>query len=258
VRDVQEAAPALLEDLLGWVERPGPGAALVLVGAKWPAPVGGKDFGKRIENAAKKSGAVYRFKAGDVRPEDFCVAAASAAGVALSGADARLLVEIVGGDLGRLKMEIEKCALYLGGAGRIDSATITALCAPVAEASMWSLTDAIVSRDADAALATCHRLLDETGPGGGNVHALLGLVAWQVRSLVALQGALRAHAETPAAWRRVPSDKLRAAERALRERPIDTPRLLAALVRANRRFHGGGADEVRVFEALVLELVGAA
>lgn len=256
VRDVHDAAPAVLEELLGWVERPGPGAALMLVGEKWPAPVGGKDFGKRLENAAKKVGAVLRFKAGEVRPEDFAVATATGLGVVLSPGDARLLVELVGPDLGRIKMELEKCALYLNGTGRLDGATLSQLCAPVAEASMWALTDAVVRRDADAALATCHRLLDEGGSGGANVHSLLGLVAWQVRNLVALQGALRANTETPAAWRRMPSDKLRAAERAIRERPLDTPRLFAALVRANRRFHGGGADEVRVFEALVLELVG--
>ncbi len=252
-RELESADTALLDDILRYLEAPNPVTVLVLVGAKLPPASKGSNPGRRLSNAVKKIGVVEQHKARDQDPYAFARSQAEAGGCALDRGAARLLIELVGKDLSRLSCEIDKLVAYCGGEGTIGPDAVAAVCSLVAEAVVWELTDAIVARDPDRALAACHRMLDGGGASGSS-HRLLAMVAWQVRQMLELQSALRSRGPLPASWRRVPARKREAAERQLRRRLLDPARTLESLARANRELNRSRAGDQRVFEALVLRL----
>jgi DNA polymerase III delta subunit len=156
----------------------------------------------------------------------------------------------VGQDLGQIKNETEKVVAYVGegdGAGIQD---VEAVCCVVAEAVIWDLTDAIVSRNANVALAVAHRMLEM----GESPHRLLAMVNWQMRQLITLQDCMHTGRSTRDAGLKMSGRKMDAARNMLHRRPIDAPRLLADLATANEGFNSSRAGDRRVFEGLLLRL----
>jgi DNA polymerase III subunit delta len=253
IREMENAKVALLDELLAYVDKPNPSTVLVMAGRKTPAAVGGKDRGRVLANRIKKLGGLQQFKARDQRPVPFAIERARAAGCELDSAAARLLVELVGADLGQLRMELDKAITFVGGKGRIDRKAVEATASVVAEAVQWDLTNAIVARDPDLGLAVTYRMLEDAG-SGGDAHRLLAMVAWQVRDLLELQDALQRGHSPPGRWRRVPSSKLANARRMLQQRPLDPARVLGDLTEANRQLNRARAGGQRVFEALIMRL----
>lgn len=252
LREIERAPVELLEALLTYADKPNPSTLLLVVGEKLPAPSGGVDRGKRLENKLKGGvGAVYRYKSADQDPVGFAIATAAEAGCTLDRRAASLLVELVGGDLGRVKSELDKAVAFVGGKGPIDEGAVEQVSSLVAEAMIWSLTDAVLSRDADRGLAAMHRLLEDGEPS----HRLLAMVSWQIRQLLELQDSIQRGAGEPASWARMPFAKKNAARQALSRRPLPPQRLLGALVKANREMNRSPAGDRRIFESLVLELV---
>ena len=252
VRQMEKAPVALLDDLLAYVEQPNPSTSLILTGLKLPAASGGVDRGKRLENRVKKLDGVQRFRSREVRPLDFVREHAAAHGCTLEPSAGRMLVELVGADLGQLELELGKAIAWVGGEGTIRGADVEQVCSVVSEAVIWDLTDAIIARDPDRGLSATLRMLDDAGSGGA--HRLLQTIAWQIRQLLELQESLRAGRDAPGSWKRVPRRKLDAARRSLQGRVLDPARILGALNRANRDLNRSRAGERRVFEALVLTL----
>ena len=72
---------------------------------------------------------------------------------------------------------MSKVVAFVGGEGEIGVEDVEAVCSLVAEAAIWDLTDAVVRRDPDRALAVAHRMLD-TGEAS---HRLIAMIAWQMR-----------------------------------------------------------------------------
>ncbi|MED5373488.1 MAG: DNA polymerase III subunit delta [Myxococcota bacterium] len=243
LRDVHEAPSELLEALASYAEAPADTAVLICSGRSWPKAKG-TDWGKRAENRIKKSGVVLRFRSKDSDPVGFAVDAAAQLGVELRPAQARTLVELVGKDLGRLQRELEKAALYAGGEGRLSDEALEEVCSLLAEAQIWDLTDAIVTRDANAALATAHRLLEASKRGES--HRLISMINWQIRQLLQLQAGANV---------RMPGWKRQKMERALRDHPLDPAEILGRLAQANEDMNGHRAGDRRVFEGLLLDLV---
>jgi len=163
---------------------------------------------------------------------------------------ARLLIELVGSELGRVQTETDKLIAYVGGEGRIGREAVEAVCSMVAEAIIWDLTDALVRKDADQALAVSHRLL-ETGEAP---HRLMAMITWQIRQLLTLQECLDKGLSPRDAGIRMPGRKLSAAQDALRRRPIDATRIFDTLASANRALNRSRAGDRRVFEGLLLDL----
>ena len=251
LRDVQEGDPALLESFFKYAEEPSATTVLIASGTGWPKPrKGSPDWGRRLENKVKKMGLVVRFKAQDSDPARFCVEAATKAGCRLQLGEARLLVEMVGTDLGRLQREVEKVALFVGGSGPITQDDLVQVCALLAEAVVWELTDALVQRDPDRALASLHRLLEQGS--SGEPHRLISMVAWQIRQLLAVQAGLQGH---PVEGVRMPGWKRQKVEQALTRNPLDPARTLERLARANQDMNSHRAGSRRILEGLVLELV---
>lgn len=250
LRQVQDANVAVLEALLAYVQAPNPTTVVVVSGEKFPGAVGGVDRGIRIVNAVKKIGLVLKLDGEGTDPVTFATTRAKDLGVTLDRDAAGLLAELVGNDLTLLATDVEKCASFVGPGGRIDRAAAAEVCASVAEADVWALTDGLVTRDRDLALATLHRLLEDGEPS----HKLLGSVMWQLRQVLLLQDAARRGLSEREAGVRMPPQKARAVRELVSRRPIKPSVLLEELAAVNRAMNSSRAGERRVFEALVLRL----
>jgi DNA polymerase III subunit delta len=124
----------------------------------------------RLHEAVRKAG-------GDISAEDsvkpwelpkWVIARARELGLQLEPDAARVLVQHVGDRQQRLSRELEKLALGIDGpGGRVDAAEIERLAAPSAERKVWSLADALVAGDAQAATRVylALRAQGERGPG---------------------------------------------------------------------------------------------
>jgi DNA polymerase-3 subunit delta len=122
---------------------------------------------------------------------------------------ARALVQHVGERQQRLMRELEKLALGSGLGGRsIDAHEIEALTAPSAERKAWSLADALVAGDAQAATATYLALRTQ----GERVPGLLYWMAQRVRTAHDVAQAIEA-GEPPAQVKRGLRMPSRAADR---------------------------------------------
>lgn len=245
LRNLEEATNEVLDDLLAWCKAPHRGAVLVVRGRAFPPR---HKLARPIETAAKKNGAVVRFKSRDQDPAAFATHCARELGCELGARAAKQLVETVGTDLGRLRRELEKAALYVGGEGEITPEVLDQVCSLLADAAVWDLTDAIVSRNADQALATAHRLLEARQPP----HRLIFNVTWQVRQMLQLQDAMRHGGDAGA---RMPGWKRKKLENSLRRHPLNEAQVLSRIARANQDMNSHRAGDRRVFESLLLDLV---
>jgi DNA polymerase-3 subunit delta len=251
IRRVEALKPKLLEQILEFSLANIDSCCLILTGQKWPAPSGGADFGKRLENRLKKSGAAYRFKSKDQNPAAFLVDSARAEGFELSQRDAQFLVLRVGDDLSRLKLELRKAMDWLGAEGQLTSEIFQEACSLLSEAEIWDLTDAILEGQVDKALATTHRLLES----GEAPHRLASMIAWQLRQLVVLQSVLSRGEDPRKAGIRMHPSKARNAESALRRNPLNTAQVLETLAAANEKMNSSRVGDRRVLEGLVLNLL---
>lgn len=250
IREMESAPVELLDDLLVYIENPSPSTVLILTGAKNAPPSGGMDRGRRLEGAIKKFGRVQRFKTGEQDPVRFALAAADEAGCQMDHRTAVLIVELVGSNLGRIQAELSKVIAYVGGEGRVGVKDVEAVCSLVAEAAIWDLTDAVVRRDADRALAVAHRMMDT----GESAHRLIAMITWQMRQLITLQDCMRRRINPKDAGIRMPRRKLDTAQSALRMRSIDPGYMLDQIARANGDLNRSKAGDRRVFEGLLLTL----
>jgi DNA polymerase-3 subunit delta len=100
-------------------------------------------------------------------------------GKQLPVAAARLLVELVGPDMGLLDQEMAKLAAFAGGAGRIEAADVDLLAGNSRAENTWKIFDHIGAGQAGAALALLDRLLSQ----GEEPMKLLGAFSLQLRRL---------------------------------------------------------------------------
>ena len=115
------------------------------------------------------------------------VADAQRLGFRLDPAAARLLVERMGANPVRLRNELERLALWAGEGGEVGAADLEAMVADTSEAAVWSLSDALLERDAAAALRIAERLIAQ----GENVTGLIYGLASRLRSACAAAAQLR-------------------------------------------------------------------
>jgi DNA polymerase-3 subunit delta len=171
---------------------------------------------------------------GDVRAEStvkpwelpkWVVARAAEQGIEVHPAAAKALVQVVGDRQQRLLREAEKLALELGPGVRIELEHVEAIAARSAERKVWTLADALLAGDGDAA-ARAYLALREQGERVG------GLLYAMVRRLRdALEVATRLEAgESASEVRRSLRMPSRAAEQFLRDvQRTDAGRLRTAI-----------------------------
>jgi DNA polymerase III subunit delta len=149
-----------------------PDLTLVLIArAKAPAKL------SRAVKAA--SGEIHEFEAPRARDVPRAlVEDAGRLGFRLEPAAARVLVERMGANPVRLRNELERLALWAGEGGSVSAADLDEMVADTSEAAVWTLSDALLERDAAAALRIGQRLIDQ----GENVTGLIYGIASRLRS----------------------------------------------------------------------------
>jgi DNA polymerase-3 subunit delta len=100
-------------------------------------------------------------------------------GKALTRDAARLLVDLVGADMGQLDQEMEKLAIYAGAAAKIDTEDVDTLVGNRRAESTWKIFDLIGDGQSAEALTLLDRLLTQ----GEEPMKLLGAFSAQLRRL---------------------------------------------------------------------------
>jgi DNA polymerase-3 subunit delta len=157
-----------------------PDLTIVLIArAKAPAKL------SRAVKAAK--GEIHEFEAPKAREMPrLLVAEAKGLGFRLDPAAARMLVDRMGANPVRLHHELERLALWAGQGGEVGPADLGAMIADTSEAVVWSLSDALLERDAAAALRIGERLIAQ----GENVTGLIYGLASRLRGACQAAGQL--------------------------------------------------------------------
>lgn len=254
VRDLEAADATVLEAFWEYANDPVDGTVLVLAGEKFTGgKKGQKNWGARIRNAVKKVGYVVPLSNRDVSAVGFVQQQVKGVGKEISRRDAELLVELVGEDLARLSLEVEKLSLYIGSDRVIGSQAIHRASSLLAEAVIWDLTTALANQNANEAIASLHRLLE----AGDAPHRLLAMVVWQFRTVLRAVEMLRAGANEDAVRRetRLRWETLNAVKGLVRSGgDASAAVVFRNLAEANRQMNRHRAGERRVLESLVLEL----
>ena len=147
------------------------------------APAG---LAKAVESAG---GEVLSFDAPRERdlPKQL-VADARELGFELDPGAARLLVERLGTRPVRLRTELERLALWAGGAGRVDAADLEAMIADTSEEAIWALADAVVAGDEAEAVRIAERLVSQGDALPRIVYALAPRLRQALRAATELEG----------------------------------------------------------------------
>jgi DNA polymerase III subunit delta len=152
-----------------------PDLTLVLI-ARTKAPA-------KLAKAVKAAkGEVHEFEAPKARElPRVLVVDAQRLGFRLEPGAARLLVDRMGVRPVRLQHELQRLALWAGEGGEVTAADLEAMIADTSETAVWSLSDALLDRDAAAALRIGERLIEQ----GENVTGLIYGLASRLRSACA-------------------------------------------------------------------------
>jgi DNA polymerase III subunit delta len=168
-RDRQlEAVAAALGDLP-------PDLSVVLIArAKAPA--------KLVRAVKGAKGEIHEFEAPKARDMPrILIGDAKQLGFLLDPAAARILVDRMGANPQRLHNELERLALWAGEGGEVAAADLAAMVADTSEEAVWALSDALLERDAAAALRIAERLISQ----GENVTGLIYGLASRLRKACA-------------------------------------------------------------------------
>ncbi|HZT79493.1 MAG TPA: DNA polymerase III subunit delta [Gemmataceae bacterium] len=191
-----------------YVAQPAANGVLVLDVKNWPAST---RLAKLLDNAATitcKALPAHRL------PEWCAQWAAARHGKQLAAPAAKLLVDLVGPDMGLLDQELAKLAVYVGDAKRIDSGDVDRLVGNSRAESTWKIFDAIAAGRPGDALALLDRLFDQ----GEEPLRMLGAFSLQLRRLAQAYRRNQQGVPLPAALEQagVPPFGVKAAEQQMR------------------------------------------
>jgi DNA polymerase III subunit delta len=133
----------------------------------------GKPAAKLAKAIRDCGGEVHALEA--PRPRDLprgLVADAKQRGFQLDPGAAKLLVERMGANPVRLANELDRLAVWAGDGGNVGAEDLEAMVSDTSEAAVWSLSDALLEGDAEAALSISERLLAQGESVTGLVYAL--------------------------------------------------------------------------------------
>jgi DNA polymerase III delta subunit len=127
---------------------------------------------KALAGAVREAGGevlAYDAPSGRDLPQ-WVVAEARRRSLKLDTGAARVLVERMGESTVRLANELDRLSLWAGPGGSVDEGDLEAMVADTSEEVSWAFTDALLSRDAAAALAAAERLAAQGESLGGLVY----------------------------------------------------------------------------------------
>ncbi|HEV3202907.1 MAG TPA: DNA polymerase III subunit delta [Gemmataceae bacterium] len=156
-----------------YVAEPAATGILVLDVKTWPATT---KLAKLVDSAGTivcKAPAAYRLG-------DWCIKwAASRHGKQLGAPAAKLLVDLVGAEMGMLDQELAKLAIFVGSSSRIETKEVDQLVGNSRAEKVFRIFDAIGAGDSGNALGLLDRLLNQ----GEDPHRILGAFSLQLRRL---------------------------------------------------------------------------
>lgn len=156
-----------------YLSEPAPHGLLVLDVKSWPANT-------RLAKLLPEAATINCKGPAAARLPDWCVRWVEAAHAKkLSTPAAKLLVDLVGGDMGLLDQELAKLAVYVGAAPNIEQADVDRLVGSSRTENAFKIFDAMAGGRADEALAILDSLLDQ----GEEPMRLLGAFSYQLRRL---------------------------------------------------------------------------
>lgn len=161
---------AALEKL---VANPPSSGTLVLEVKSWPANT---KLAKLLDDKATIN---CKAKAAHTLPEWCAAWMAKQHGKQLAAPAAKLLVDLVGPDMGLLDQELTKLAIYAGEAARVDSGDVDRLVGSSRMESTWKIFDAIGAGNTGEALTILDRLFEQ----GDEPLKILGAFSMQLRRL---------------------------------------------------------------------------
>jgi DNA polymerase-3 subunit delta len=241
----RDAAVKLFE---AYLADPAPFTVLVL-----EAP--GLDDRRKLSKVLNEKAIVVDLSVGPAAAVGLAAEIAKGLGAEIERPAAALLVDILNGDLARVRLEIEKMATYLGPGRRITVAEVEALVVSAKKYTVWQLADMLAARRRDAALDFLDGLMRE----GEAPPAIVGALAWMYRKLIEARE-LPPH--TPG-WQAAGQLNMRpdGAEIAMRNaHKIPRAELLegiAALADADSELKSGTPNPRAVLEFLLARLMGA-
>lgn len=164
-----------LDEVAGALAELPPDLSVVLIArAKAPA--------KLVKAVKTAKGEVHTFEVPKAREMPrVLIADAKRLGFQLDSPAARMLVERMGANPQRLQNELERLALWAGDGGQVTAADLDAMIADTSEAAVWALSDALIERDAAAALRIGEQLISQ----GENVTGLIYGLASRLRKACA-------------------------------------------------------------------------
>jgi len=156
-----------------YVTEPAATGILVLDVKAWPATT---KLAKLVDNAGTivcKAPTAYRLP-------DWCTKwAASRLGKQLAAPAAKLLVDLVGTEMGVLDQELTKLAIYVGSQARIETKDVDQLVAHSRAENIFRIFDCMGVGDTGKALGLMDRLFDQ----GEDPHRIFGAFSMQLRRL---------------------------------------------------------------------------
>jgi len=137
----------------------------------------------KLTKAVKAAkGEIHEFEAPKAREMPrVLVADAQRLGFRLEPAAARMLVDRMGANPQRLQHELARLALWAGEGGEVGAVDLDAMIADTSESAVWTLSDALLERDAAKALRIAERLISQ----GENVTGLIYGLASRLRKACA-------------------------------------------------------------------------
>jgi DNA polymerase-3 subunit delta len=153
VKDADKLPAAEVAQLISYLEKPSETTCLVLV-------ANSVNKASKLYKAAEKAGEVAEYKLKE-SPNTWIKKEFKKNGILVSDSVARYLVHVVGTDLQRLSVEIEKISLFVNTDRIIDPNEIEAVVVKSTETSIFDLTDTIGERNPKKAISIMNSLLQQ-------------------------------------------------------------------------------------------------
>jgi DNA polymerase-3 subunit delta len=247
VRNLDAMPAAELEALGPYLQKPSPETTLVMIGEKI-------DGRSKFAKLAREAGAW--FEAEPPRQQEMAQIAdreARARGHRLSPDAAEALADALGADLSALDDALERLSLFVGAGQAIELDAVERCVAHARIESIWSLVDAVSTRDGKKALTAAASLLGDREPP----LKILALVARQLRSVAKMRDALKTGLGPQEAAQKAGVPPFKARDMAQSARRFDDATLARAfglIAEADLALKGSKVPGPRVLERTLLAL----
>ncbi len=233
--------------VIDYLADPCPTTCLVLTAVKL-------DGREKFSQAVKKAAAVIQFKRLNRRAlADWLRERARGRGKDLDPAAAGALIDRLGTGLGELDSALDKAALFVGAAPRIEAADVTAVTTDSRSRSIFELTDALGAGRLEAALTALDKLLALGEPESRILFMIVRHLRqlWVVGDLIA-SGAGRAEVGRTLGVPPFVAEKL--FDQVRDREPIGPEAAMPRLLRVDLALKGGLSAKRTVLERLLVDL----